>query len=85
MLRQTQSGRLGGVVPLETGVLKRWMSAPEERRGKREGQEKQDLHKRVWRDIEDEWHLHKHMHAHIYTVQHQLCPALKAASTKEMG
>lgn len=41
------------------------MSAPEERRGKKEGQEKQDLHKRVWMDIEDGWHFHKHMHAHM--------------------
>lgn len=61
------------------------MSAPKERKGKKEGQEKQDLHNRVWMDIEDGWHLYKHLHAHTYTVQHQLCPALKAQNTKEMG
>ena len=61
------------------------MSAPWERRGKKDGQEKQGLHKRVWMDIEDGWHLHKHMHAHMYTVQQQLYPAVKAQNTKEMG
>lgn len=63
------------------GVLNAGMSAPEERRGKREGQEKQDLHKRVWMDIEDGWHLNKHMHAHM----HGPASAPKAPSTKETG
>lgn len=39
-----------------------------QRRGKKEGQEKQDLHKRVGMDIEDGWHLHKHTNAHIHSI-----------------
>lgn len=38
-----------------------------QRRGKKEVQEKQDLHKRVGMDIEDGWHLHKHMNAHVHS------------------
>ena len=53
--------------PHRDGRFKCWMSAPKERRGKKEGQEKQDLHKRVWMVIEDGWHLDKHMHTHMYT------------------
>lgn len=36
-------------------------------RGKKEVQEKQDLHKRVEMDTEDGWHLHKHMNAHVHS------------------
>lgn len=67
------------------GVFKLWMSTLLERKGKKEGQEKQDLHKRVWMDIEDGWHLNKHVHAHTQHVQHELCPVVKAPNTKEIG
>lgn len=38
-----------------------------QRRGKKEVQEKQDLRNRVGMDIEDGWHLHKHMNAHVHS------------------
>lgn len=68
-LRQTL-GWLGGVVPFELSICKRWNRAPEEKIGKKEGQEKQELHKRVWMDIEDGWHLRKHMQAHQSSPLH---------------
>lgn len=61
----------------------RFMSAPKERREKKEGQEKQDLHKRVWMDIEDGWHLTQ---THARTHIHSPTSALPGSeSTKEMG
>lgn len=60
---QTDTGPAGWGDPLGDGRFKRWMPASKEKGGKEEGQDKQDLHKRVWMDIKDGWHLHKHMHA----------------------
>lgn len=69
---------MGGVV-LRDGRLKCCTSAPSESRGKKEGQEKQDLRKRVWMDSEDGWHLNKQMR----TTQSRLAP--KPPSTKAAG
>lgn len=74
-------GRLGGVV-LRDGYFKCWMSAPEERK---EVQEKQDLHKRVGMDIEDGWHLHKHINAHVHSPAVQVLRSSEGTEHKRNG
>lgn len=66
MLRQTL-GWLGVVVPLELGIYKHWNHAPEEKIGKKEGQEKQELRKRVWMD--KKWMALTQTHAPVQSIK----------------